>query len=216
MAATLERRMRQVRRAQDREGGGSFVPTVQRLMPMQKDHESPIRIRHATAEDSILLAELGAETFRDTFGAQNSAEDMSLYLTSSFSRKIQARELSDPTGLFLIAEAGRQPVGYAHLREGAPAAPVQPSRPVEIVRLYARYGWIGRGVGSALMKAALREARSRGHDLIWLDVWEQNTRAIAFYRKWGFLEIGAQPFRLGNDIQRDLLMARTVDDSAAG
>jgi ribosomal protein S18 acetylase RimI-like enzyme len=74
----------------------------------------------------------------------------------------------------------------------------------------ARARWIGRGVGAALMQAALREADARGCDAIWLDVWENNNRAIDFYRRWGFVEIGTQPFRLGNDTQRDLLMVRHV------
>ena len=47
-------------------------------------------------------------------------------------------------------------------------------------------------------------------DLIWLGVWEQNPRAIAFYTKWGFVEVGAQTFRLGSDLQRDLVMAREL------
>ncbi len=60
------------------------------------------------------------------------------------------------------------------------------------------------------MQACLREAQNRGCDTIWLDVWEQNKLAIAFYKKWGFKEVGTQLFRLGDDIQHDLLMQRGV------
>ena len=60
------------------------------------------------------------------------------------------------------------------------------------------------------MQASLREAHLRDHDSVWLDVWDQNRRAIGFYRSWGFLEFGRQPFQLGKDIQNDLLMARPV------
>jgi len=49
--------------------------------------------------------------------------------------------------------------------------------------------------------------------VLWLDVWERNSRAIAFYRKWGFVKVGTQDFRLGEDVQHDLLMARDVEDS---
>jgi ribosomal protein S18 acetylase RimI-like enzyme len=61
------------------------------------------------------------------------------------------------------------------------------------------------------MRACLDEARTRGCDVIWLDVWEHNLRARAFYRKWGFSEAGTQPFKLGDDMQTDLLMRRPVN-----
>jgi ribosomal protein S18 acetylase RimI-like enzyme len=44
--------------------------------------------------------------------------------------------------------------------------------------------------------------------VVWLDVWERNTRAISFYERWGFVVVGEQDFVLGDDVQRDLLMAR--------
>jgi ribosomal protein S18 acetylase RimI-like enzyme len=47
--------------------------------------------------------------------------------------------------------------------------------------------------------------------MIWLDVWERNARAIAFYQKWGFAVVGTQTFQLGSDLQNDLLMQRAVE-----
>jgi ribosomal protein S18 acetylase RimI-like enzyme len=60
------------------------------------------------------------------------------------------------------------------------------------------------------MQACLTEAESAGCDLIWLGVWEHNPRAIGFYRKWGFRQVGAQRFQLGAELQTDLVMARQV------
>jgi GNAT superfamily N-acetyltransferase len=171
----------------------------------------PIDIRLATDRDNNLLAQLGAETFTATFSADNTPEDMQRYVNAAFAPHIQAAELSEPAGVFLIAEESGVPAGYARLREARPAAGLDAARPIEIVRLYAREAWIGRGVGAALMGAALDEARARRCDAVWLGVWERNLRAIAFYRKWGFASIGSQTFVLGNDRQTDLLMAKWLD-----
>jgi GNAT superfamily N-acetyltransferase len=176
----------------------------------QPPSPSSIAVRKASFRDNVLLSTIGAETFIDAFAADNVPEDMDLYLRQSFSPAIQSAELADPSSQFLIAEIAGEPVGYARLRHGAPPGPLTGFTPVELVRLYARASWIGRNVGAALMEACLAEAAATGHDVIWLGVWERNARAIAFYRKWGFTDIGSHPFRLGNDIQTDLLMARPL------
>jgi GNAT superfamily N-acetyltransferase len=176
-----------------------------------KDVEkAQVNIRYATATDSTLLAELGARTFYDAFAADNTPENMTAYLAASFSPEKQATELADPLSVFLIAEAEGGAVGYARLREGQPPVAIAGLRPIEIVRLYARKEWIGHGVGATLMIGCLDEAEKRGCDTIWLDVWEDNPRARAFYRKWGFVEVGRQIFQLGDDLQNDLLMQRPV------
>lgn len=170
----------------------------------------PIDIRIAEAGDHGLLAEIGARTFGEAFANDNTPEDMAAYLAASFSPAVQAAELAEPGTTFLVAEVEDEAVGYARLREGPAPDCVDADRPIEIVRFYSIASWIGHGVGAALMSACLDQAPRRGRDVIWLDVWERNARAIALYRRWGFAEVGTQPFVLGSDVQRDLLMARAV------
>jgi len=174
-----------------------------------------ILIRTARPEDNELLARLGAQTFSGTFGPDNTAEDMAAYLAQAFGPEKQAAELADPATAFLIAEIEEEAVGYARLREGSAPDCIPAGRPIEIVRFYAVASWIGRGVGAALMASCLEHARQRGCGTLWLDVWERNSRAIAFYRRWGFTEVGTQAFVLGADVQHDLLMARPVETDAA-
>ncbi len=179
-------------------------------MNMQKEHDPLLHIRPARPSDNMLLAEVGAETFSGSFAAENTPEDMTAYLAESFGPEKQARELADPATRFLIVEEDGLTVGYAQLRLAKAPAAVAGRKPLEIVRFYARKPWIGTGIGAPLMQACLHEAEHAGCDMIWLDVWERNARAIAFYQKWGFVERGTQAFRLGEDLQRDLLMARAV------
>ncbi len=172
--------------------------------------ENQVKIRIASPADNVLLSELGRQTFYDSFAAGNTPEDMAAYLAGAFSPEKQAAELADPGTRFLIAELDGNVVGYARLRQDPPPASIPGKQPVEIVRLYSRKEWIGQGIGPALMQACLQEAERRDCDVIWLDVWEQNPRAIAFYRKWGFEAVGTATFQVGSDLQHDLLMARPV------
>jgi RimJ/RimL family protein N-acetyltransferase len=50
--------------------------------------------------------------------------------------------------------------------------------------------WRGRGVGSALVEAAVVWARERGLHKLSLEVFPHNVAAIALYRKFGFVEEG--------------------------
>jgi ribosomal protein S18 acetylase RimI-like enzyme len=82
----------------------------------------------------------------------------------------------------LVAVAGTEVVGSLHL---------EPSRHGfgEIGMAVARE-WRGRGVGSALLGAAIDDARERGLHKVSLSVFAHNAAAIALYRKFGFVEEG--------------------------
>jgi ribosomal protein S18 acetylase RimI-like enzyme len=60
------------------------------------------------------------------------------------------------------------------------------------------------------MTAVDAAARARGAKTLWLGVWEKNHRARAYYRKAGFIDIGAHDFGLGHDLQTDRLMSRPL------
>ena len=172
--------------------------------------DKAITIRTGTSTDNVLLAEMGARTFYDTFAKDNTPADIAAYLAASFSPAKQADELADPANTFLIAEIEGIPVGYVRLHLSPPSSAITGIQPIEIVRFYSDQQWIGHGVGAALMSACLGFAIQKGCDTIWLDVWEHNPRAISFYRKWGFTVVGSQTFQLGSDLQNDLLMLRKV------
>lgn len=167
-------------------------------------------IRRAMPRDAALLAELGARTFHDTFAADNRPEDIAAYLTTAFAPEQQAAELADPRSVCFVAEVAGAAAGYAQLSTGDAPPCVSGEGPIELVRLYVSREWFGRGVGEALMRACVGEARAAGRHTMWLGVWEHNPRAQAFYRKWGFEIIGEHVFQLGSDAQTDWLMERAL------
>ena len=174
-----------------------------------------IAVRRASAGDAGVLSALGASTFRETFEGDNAPADMARYLAEAFSPERQAAEIADASAIVLLAEqrdaeGAATLVGYAHLLVGSTAAAVRGPAPVELKRLYVARAWHGRRVAQALMDAALEAARARGGRTIWLGVWEQNPRAVAFYEKYGFERVGEHTFLLGADAQTDWLLARPL------
>jgi ribosomal protein S18 acetylase RimI-like enzyme len=168
------------------------------------------RIDRAGVEDAARLSTLAAATFVDTFGADNDPADMAAYVAGAFGTARQRDELRDPANTVFVARRGDELLGYAMLRAGPVPPCVGDPDAVEIARLYAATAAIGSGVGAALMERCLAECASRGRRTVWLGVWERNARAIAFYRRWQFVDVGTQRFQLGSDRQTDHVMARTV------
>jgi ribosomal protein S18 acetylase RimI-like enzyme len=168
----------------------------------------PPGIRPAEARDAAPLAALAERTFRATFAPHNSEANMALHCARTYGAAIQAAEIADPARVTLVADDGGTLVGYAQLRLDHPAACIDAARPAEIQRIYVDAPWQGRGVAQALMDAMLAHARERGADRVWLGVWEHNPRARRFYAKCGFALAGDHAFVLGDEVQRDLVMAR--------
>jgi len=167
-------------------------------------------IRRAKASDASALADLAERTFRDAFSAQNIATDIDLHCTTNFGTGIQRREILDPDWVTLLAEVDKVLSAYAQVRLRSPQQCVLAKRPSELLRLYVSRDLHGRGIAHELMPEVLATAASNEADVVWLGVWEENPRAIAFYRKYGFEIVGAHEFRLGEEIQRDLIMAVTL------
>lgn len=173
------------------------------------------KIRPADAADATALAELAARTCRDTFAADNRPEDLALHLATAYGPAQQQRELADPRIITLVADDGGALVGFAQLRQGTPPPGVPGPRPIELWRFYVLADWQGRGLAQRLMDRAVGEALRAGAATLWLGVWERNPRAIAFYRKTGFGEVGTHVFVVGTDPQTDLLMTRPLASADA-
>jgi ribosomal protein S18 acetylase RimI-like enzyme len=171
------------------------------------------QVRRAAAADAVSLHEIAGSTFRETFGPANSAEDMDLHCSRAFTREAQARELVDPAIDTLVIDDDANSdrfAAYAQIRGGTPPPSVRSESPIELQRFYVRSEFHGAGLAKILMDAVLSRAREKRADILWLGVWEKNPRAIRFYEKCGFRQVGDQTFLLGTDPQRDLVLVRRV------
>lgn len=82
----------------------------------------------------------------------------------------------------LVAVAGKELIGSVHVGRSRHGFG-------ELGMLVAQE-WRGRGVGSALLASAIESARAHGLHKVSLSVFAHNDRALALYRKFGFVEEG--------------------------
>ena len=168
------------------------------------------RYRRGVPADAARLAEFAARAFADTYGAHNTPEDMRAYTAGAYGVPQQTRELTDPAMTTVLAESNEHIVGYALLRRDISPPGVTLDAPVEIYRFYVDSPAHGTGVAQRLMAESLMAAQDLGGRQVWLGVWENNPRAIAFYKKCGFRDVGTQYFQLGTDRQTDRVLALTL------
>jgi ribosomal protein S18 acetylase RimI-like enzyme len=171
-----------------------------------------VALRAGRPEDAAPLSQCAARIFHESFAADNDPADMLAYMTIAFSPAQQERELADPANSYLIAESGGEMIGYVLIRPGDDAPECVTVRPsAEIARFYVDRPWHGTDVARRLMTAAVSDVERRGARGIWLGVWESNVRAVRFYAKHGFRDVGSHVFVLGSDVQRDKIMWRAIE-----
>lgn len=166
----------------------------------------PLLLRRAQPADAPSLARFAARIFEETFGPDNRPEDIAAHLAKSFGPAQQGRELADPDYVTLVMDGSAGIAAYAQVRRAVSPPCVSTDAPVELYRFYVDRPWQGQGAAGRLMEAVFSAGAELGGRSIWLSVWEKNPRAIAFYAKSGFREVGSAVFVLGTDRQSDRVL----------
>ncbi|WP_312395351.1 GNAT family N-acetyltransferase [Chryseobacterium sp.] len=170
-----------------------------------------ITIKKASTAELEIIQKLGRETFYETFAPHNSEEHIQEYLEESFTSEKINNELNNPDSQFFIAYEKEEPIGYLKVNSGKAQTELQDKSSLEIERIYVKSSHHGKKVGQLLYDKALEIALNENKKYLWLGVWEENLRAVNFYKKNGFIEFDKHIFKLGNDEQTDLMMKKVLE-----
>jgi GNAT superfamily N-acetyltransferase len=169
-----------------------------------------VQIRTGVEADAQVLADFAARTFEETFGLQNRPEDLRAHLARAFGIAQQSEELKNPNVVTLLTYHEATLVAFAQVQRKDPPAGVLIDATVELHRFYVDRPAHGKGVAQRLMLAVHTAARAFQGRNLWLGVWERNLRAIAFYKKVGFIDRGSHDFFVGSDRQTDRVLVAPV------
>ena len=165
-----------------------------------------INIKKVTLNDIDQLQIIGRQTFSETFSAGNTEENMKKYLAEDFSIDKLTAQLNNKNSEFYFATLDNNTIGYLKLNFGKSQTELKDDMALEIERIYVLKDYHGKNVGQLLYDKAMQIAKQTNTDYVWLGVWEQNPRAINFYKKNGFVEFDKHIFKLGEDEQTDIMM----------
>lgn len=171
-----------------------------------------IVVRRAGVEDAAMLALVGAATFLDGFAGVLPGEAMVAHAGRHHVAEVYARYLKrvEVAAWLAVTRQGGAPVGYAMLTP--PELPLETMRDgdLELKRIYALSRFHGSGVAQTMMDTAVDEARERGARRVTLGVYAGNARALRFYERNGFRQIGTRQFTVGSLVCDDFVMGRVM------
>lgn len=172
-----------------------------------------IEVTKIKKEEILQLQEISRQTFLETFSETNTEENMKSYLENGFSIEKMTAELNNEASQFYFAKLDEQVIGYLKLNFGQSQTELKDEKALEIERIYVLKEYHGKKVGQILYDKAIEIAKEKKADYVWLGVWEENPRAINFYKKNGFEEFDKHIFKLGDDEQTDIMMKLKLIDN---
>ncbi|KFF01026.1 GNAT family acetyltransferase [Chryseobacterium formosense] len=169
-----------------------------------------IILRKIDEKDVKSLQKIAKQTFFDTFSPHNTAENMEKYLNEGFTTEKLTSEIQNENSQFYFALSDNEVIGYLKVNSGDAQTELQDKNSLEIERIYVSKDFHGKKVGQILYDKTLEIAKNKNLKYVWLGVWEENHRAVQFYKKNGFVEFDQHIFLFGDEKQKDLMMKKEL------
>ena len=168
------------------------------------------KIKLCTIDDLDQLKKLAYQTFDESFRPMNIQEAIDTYLGEAFTTEKLSTELMTNGSEFYFIYADEELAGYLKINYAPAQSDINDPDSMEIERIYVKKEFKGKGLGKQLMNYAVKLAEEGSKKYLWLGVWERNRQAIEFYKYSGFIKTGEHPFKIGNEMQTDLIMKREI------
>jgi ribosomal protein S18 acetylase RimI-like enzyme len=171
---------------------------------MSLSQEIVLRICVPGDEEALALA--GAATFLETFAGLLAGPDILAHCRGQHAASRYAAWLADAKHRLCLAELKGAPVGFVVL--SPPDLPVATTPDdIELKRIYLLHRFQGGGLGRRLVEWSVAQARSLGKKRLLLGVKADNTAALAFYDRVGFVRIGERKFLVGAMLCDDYILS---------
>ena len=169
-----------------------------------------IEIREAEISDAEFIALLGRVTFTETFGHLfRNQNDLLDYYNKTFSVKKIKKSLKKPNTYYWVAFANDLPVGYSKLKLDSLSEFIDCKNTSQLQKIYVLKDFLSLKIGLELQNKLIDKAKKHS-DVIWLSVLNSNKRALNFYYKNEFIEIGKHNFQIGIEIFEFIVMSRKL------
>lgn len=170
-----------------------------------------IGIRPVRDDELPLLKSIAEQTFTETFGHDNTPEQLQTFFDTDYALETLQAELKHPETEINFILLNNQVVGYLKLSWGEAQTEFELDNALEIQRIYILKAYQGKGLGKFAFEYALEVAESGPFDWAWLGVWEYNIKAQTFYSHYGFEKFAEHEFVVSEDkVDTDWLLRKRL------
>jgi diamine N-acetyltransferase len=171
-----------------------------------------VELRECTPADATALAIIAAATLLEAFAGLVPGDALLAHCQKNHIPSAYISYLEKPETRAWLAEVppGAAPVGYAMLTAPDFPAGLAQDGDLEIRRIYIFSRFHGGGAGRRMMDLAIASARQQEAKHLLLGVHPGNQRALAFYRKNGFVQVGVRKFQVGTSLVEDPVLSLSL------
>lgn len=166
-----------------------------------------MEILQAKIQDAKNIASLAIQVWLDTYAVTGIRETFSEFIWNELSPEAFKKKLNNPDiDIYKVVE-NEHLIAMAEISYNS-ACPANSSLKCEIDKLYVQQNYHGKNVGANLLNFINSICKKKSIKTIWLTVYENNHRAIKFYQKHNFVEIGDTYFELGEERHRNIILTK--------
>ena len=172
-----------------------------------------ISFRVGERTDALCVSVLATQVFLDTYARDGIRPSLAREVLERLSLPAVEAMLAAPSVHFILAEKSGHLVGFVQLTRDAGHACVSTKPAAEINRLYVLERFTSQGIGKALLGRAEVRAASQGARAIWLTAWIGNPRALGFYARQGYSDVGASVYSFEGEDYENRVVAKHLGGS---
>jgi ribosomal protein S18 acetylase RimI-like enzyme len=150
----------------------------------------------ASLQHAEVLHEVGMETFYASHKESAPAYEIATYMEKVYSLEAIRKELTNPANIYHILQHEHTVAGFSKIELSMEHPAIALERVSKMDQIYLLDSFQGLQLGAKLMEFNIEYSKSHGENGMWLVVWVKNTKAIAFYEKFGFRIAATAQFQL--------------------
>jgi diamine N-acetyltransferase len=187
------------------------MPKTQAVVAAPAFDPTPaVHLRAARPDDALCLGALATQVWLDTYAKPGIRASFAQYVRGAFASETMSALIARPDVCFAVAEHEGHLVGFSQCTIGATQPLVKSAEPAELDRLYVQEPFTGTGVGARLIAHAESECAARGATTLWLHTWIGNARALAFYARCRYADVGSMFFEMNGERHENRVFAKTL------
>ena len=150
----------------------------------------------ASLEHAEVLSGMGSETFYKTHKDSAPAHEVAAYIKRIYGLKAIERELTNPLNIYHIIIHEDTVAGFSKMELSMTYPAIKLENVSKMDQIYLHDSFHGLKLGAQLLDFNINYTKSHGQSGMWLVVWTGNTKAIDFYKKFGFRIVTEDQFHL--------------------